>query len=133
MIALGIVYQRNRENQERPSRGKDRRDSEQEKEPSFMKNIETRSQKASEEKGARLEVEIHPNPSLDENEPGRGKEQNGNSDRFGAVRTINKTFDGMQRSREFMTMTYSEKQSGQDRKTEITPAEPEVDYEGTER
>ena len=34
-----------------------------------------------------------------------------------------------------MTMTYSEKQSGQDRKTgsEITPTEPEVDYEGTER
>ena len=34
-----------------------------------------------------------------------------------------------------MTMTYSEEQSGQDRKTGpgITPAEPEADYEGTER
>ena len=94
MIALGILYQRNRENQERPSRGKDRRDSEQEREPSFRQKVETRSQKASEEKEARLEVEIHPNTSLDENEWGRGKEQNGNSDRFGAVRTINKLLMG---------------------------------------
>ena len=34
-----------------------------------------------------------------------------------------------------MTMTYSEEQSGQESKTGsgITPAEPEADYDGTER
>ena len=39
--------------------------------------IRTRSQKASEEKGAMLEVEIHPNPALDENQAGRGTVKNG--------------------------------------------------------
>ena len=57
------------------------------------------------------------------------------SDRFGAVRTISKAIDGMQRSREFMTMTNSEKQPGKDRRTASvnTPAEPEADYEETSR
>ena len=40
--------------------------------------VGTRSQKASEEKGAMLEIEIHPNPALDENQAGRGREENGN-------------------------------------------------------
>ena len=40
--------------------------------------VGTRSQKTSEEKGAMLEVEIHPNPALDEKQVGRGKEENGN-------------------------------------------------------
>ena len=59
----------------------------------------------------------------------------GYSDRFGTVRTINKTIDGIQQSRDFMTMTNSEVQFGTDRNTEsaITPAEPESDYEETSR
>ena len=59
----------------------------------------------------------------------------GYSDRFGTVRTINKTIDGIQQSRDFMTMTNSEVQFGTDRNTEsaITPAEPEADYEETSR
>ena len=37
-----------------------------------------KKQKASEEKGAMLEVEINPNPALDKNHAGRGMEENGN-------------------------------------------------------
>ena len=49
--------------------------------------------------------------------------ETGYLDRFGAVRTINKTIDGIQQSREFMTIINSEVQSGMDRNTGsgITP------------
>ena len=52
-----------------------------------------------------------------------------------AVRTMNKTFDGMQRSPQFITVTNTEEQSGNDRKTGsgITPEEPEAGYERTSR
>ena len=40
--------------------------------------VETRSQKASEDKRARLEVENHENPTLDENWAGCGTEENRN-------------------------------------------------------
>ena len=40
--------------------------------------VETRSQKASEAKKAILEVEIHMNPTLDDNRAGRGTEAKGN-------------------------------------------------------
>ena len=40
--------------------------------------IETRSQKASGDKKAMLEVEIHQNPAGDENREGRGKKTDGN-------------------------------------------------------
>ena len=40
--------------------------------------VETRSQKSSEEQKATLEVDIHPDPALDENWTGRGTEGNGN-------------------------------------------------------
>ena len=40
--------------------------------------VETRSQKSSEEQKALLEVEIHPDPALDENRVGRGTEGNEN-------------------------------------------------------
>ena len=40
--------------------------------------VRTRSQKALGEKEEMLEVEIHPNPVLDENQAGRGTEHNGN-------------------------------------------------------
>ena len=39
--------------------------------------VETRSQKALEDKKAILDVEIHPNRALDENRPGPGTERNG--------------------------------------------------------
>ena len=50
--------------------------------------------------------------------------ETGYSDRFGAVRAINKTIDGIQQSKEFMTIINSEVQSGMDRNTGsgITPA-----------
>ena len=61
--------------------------------------------------------------------------ETGYSDRFATLRTTNKTIDGMQRSREFMTMTNSQEQSGKDRKTGSgnPTAEPEEDYEETSR
>ena len=40
--------------------------------------VETRSQKSSEDQKAMLEVEIHPNPALDENRAGRGTKGKGN-------------------------------------------------------
>ena len=40
--------------------------------------VETKSRKASEDKKAMLEVEIHTNPALDENRGGRGTEADGN-------------------------------------------------------
>ena len=61
--------------------------------------------------------------------------ENGYSDRYSSVRTINKTFDGIQHSREFMTMTNSDVQSGTTRTTgsETTPVELEADYQKTSR
>ena len=57
--------------------------------------------------------------------------ETGYSDRFGAVRIINRTVYGVQRSVEFMTMTNSEVQSGTDGITGsgITPAQPEANHE----
>ena len=40
--------------------------------------VETRSKKASEDKKANLELEIHANPALNENRAGRGMKRNGN-------------------------------------------------------
>ena len=40
--------------------------------------FETRSQKSSERQKATLEVDIHPEPALNENRAGRGTEGNGN-------------------------------------------------------
>ena len=57
------------------------------------------------------------------------------SDRFGVVRTINKTKDASQQSREFVTFTNSEVQPGDSRNTRISnpTMEPEADYEKTTR
>ena len=57
---------------------KDRKDSEQESNETSGRIVGTRIHKTSEEKGEMLEVEIHPNPVLDENQAERGMEQNGN-------------------------------------------------------
>ena len=61
--------------------------------------------------------------------------ETGNSDLLGAFRTINKTIDVVQRSREFMTLTNSEVQSGIDWNTGsgVTPADSEADYEEKSR
>ena len=58
---------------------------------------------------------------------------NGSSDQFGVVSTINKTVDGSQQSREFVIMTNSEVQLGNNRNTGPSnpPMEPEADYEET--
>ena len=40
--------------------------------------VETRSQKPSEGQKARLEVEVHPDPAIDENQEGHGPEVRGN-------------------------------------------------------
>ena len=40
--------------------------------------VETRSQKSSEGYNARLEVEVHPDPAMDENREGHGPEGSGN-------------------------------------------------------
>ena len=57
------------------------------------------------------------------------------SDRFGVVRTINKTKDASQQSREFVTFTNSEVQPGDSRNTGLSnpTMEPEADYEKTTR
>ena len=51
------------------------------------------------------------------------------------MRTINKTIDGSQQSREFVTLTNSEVQPGKNRNTGPSkpPAESETDYEETSR
>ena len=54
------------------------------------------------------------NSSIHENEACTSLE-NGYSDRFGAIRTINNTLDGKQHSREFMTTTESDVQSARTR------------------
>ena len=40
--------------------------------------VETRSQKSSEGQKAKLEVEVHPDPAIDENRAGHGSEGSGN-------------------------------------------------------
>ena len=61
--------------------------------------------------------------------------ETGSSDRFGVVRTINKTMDVSQESREFVTITNSEVQPGESRNTGPSnpPMEPEADYKETSR
>ena len=76
MIALGNSYQRNKDthslNDPCVERTKWIWNKKGNKVSGGMVGI--RRQKASEEKGAMLEVEIHPNPALDENHAGRGME-----------------------------------------------------------
>ena len=61
--------------------------------------------------------------------------ETGSSDRFGVVRTINKTIDASQQSREFVTITNLEVQPGDSRNTgpSSPQMEPEADYEETSR
>ena len=81
-----------------------------------------------------FEFQVSLNSSTHENEASTNI-KTGYLDRLGAVRTISKTIDGMQRLRDFMTRTKSEEQSGKDRKTRsgTKPAEPEAEYEETSR
>ena len=74
------------------------------------------------------------NSSTHENETSINME-NGYSDPFGEVRTINKTFDGKRQSIEFMTMTFSDVRSGTTRiaGSGTTPVELEADSEDKPR
>ena len=96
--------------------------------------VDTQEEEEDTQKIDDFESHVSLNSSTHESEASTNMET-GYWDRFGAVRTINKTIDEMQRSREFMTMTNSEEQSGKDSKTGsgITAAEPEADYEGTSK
>ena len=60
--------------------------------------IETRSQKASGDKKAMLEVEIHQNPAGDENREGRGKKTDGN-------RRLTKKSTPIEQGNDFATST----------------------------
>ena len=62
------------------------------------------------------ESQVSLSSSTHENEAPADTE-NGYSDQFGSVRTINKTMDGLQQSRKFMTMANSDIQSGKFRVT----------------
>ena len=96
--------------------------------------VYTQEEEEDNEKIDNFESQVSLNGSTHEKEASTNMET-GYSDRFGAVRTINKSMYGMQRSKQFITMTSSEEQSGKDRKvgSGITPAEPEADYEETSR
>ena len=96
--------------------------------------VDTQEEDEDNEENQDFESQVSLNSSTHENEASTNMETV-YSDRFGAVTTINQTIDGMQRSREFMTMTNSDKQPGKDRRTASvnTPAEPEADYEETSR
>ena len=61
--------------------------------------------------------------------------EKGYLDQFGAVRTINKTMDGIQQSREFMTTENSKMQSGATTATgsRTTLVELDAEYEGPSR
>ena len=80
------------------------------------------------------ESQVSLSSSTHENEAPADTE-NGYSDQFGAVRTINKTMDGLQQSRKFMTMTNSDMQSGKFRVTGsgTTLGKLEAYYEGPSR
>ena len=59
----------------------------------------------------------------------------GTMDKFGVVRTISKTTNGSGQSGDFVNMTNSEMQTGENRNTGLSnaPADPEVDNEKTSR
>ena len=60
--------------------------------------VETSSQKSSEGQKATLEVEIYPDPALDENQAGRGTEGNGN-------RTLASESTPVEQGQDFATST----------------------------
>ena len=96
--------------------------------------VDTQKEEEDNEKIDDFESQVSLNNSTHENKASKNMDT-GYLDRFGAFRTINKTIVGLQHSREFMTMTNSEVQSGTDTKTGsgIKPAEPEPDYEEISR
>ena len=96
--------------------------------------VDTQEEEESNEKFDDFESQVSLNSSTHENEASTNIET-GYSYHFGVVRTINKSIDGIEQSREFMTMTNSEVQPGKNTNTRssITPAGPVADYEETSR
>ena len=96
--------------------------------------VDTQEEEEGNAKFDDFEPQLSLNSSTHENEASTNMET-GYSYHFGVVRTINKRIDGIEQSREFMTMTNSEVQTGKNRNTgsSITPAEPAADYEETSK
>ena len=96
--------------------------------------VDTQEEEEGNAKFDDFEPQLSLNSSTHENEASTNMET-GYSYNFGVIRTINKSIDGIEQSREFMTMTNSEVQPGKNRNTgsSITPAEPAADYEETSR
>ena len=81
-------------------------------------DVDTQEEEEGNDEIEDFESQISLNSSTHENEASANMDT-GYSDWFGAVRTISKTIDGMQRTMEFMTMTNSEERSGKDRKNRV--------------
>ena len=96
--------------------------------------IETQGEEEDEDEQDDFGSQLSLNSSTHEN-PAPTNRKTGSSDRFGVVRTINKTIYASQQSREFVIFTNSEVQPGINRNTGSSkpPMEPEVDYKETSR
>ena len=96
--------------------------------------VDTQEEEEGNQKFDYFEPQVSLNSSTHENEASLNMET-GYSYYFGVVRTINKSFDGIEQSGEFMTMTNLEVQPGKNRNTgsSIRPAESAADYEETSR
>ena len=94
--------------------------------------VDTQEEEEGNKKFDYFEPQVSLNSSTHENEASLNMET-GYSYYFGVVRTINKSFDGIEQSGEFMTMTNLEVQPGKNSNTgsSITPAESAADYEET--
>ena len=94
--------------------------------------VETQVEEQDDDEQDDLESQITLNSSNHENRAPTTRDT-GSWDRFCVVRTKNKTIDGSQQSREFVTMTNSEVLPGKNRNTGPSnpSAEPEADYEET--
>ena len=96
--------------------------------------VDTQEEEEGNKKFDYFEPQVSLNSSTHENEASLNMET-GYSYYFGVVRTINKSFDGIEQSGEFMTMTNLEVQPGKNTNTRssITPAGPVADYEETSK
>ena len=95
---------------------------------------ETREKEEDDDEQDDFESQIGLNSSTQKNDAYTNRET-GNTDRFGVVRTISKTTNGSNQSRDFVIVTNSEVQPGNNRNAVPCnqPAYPEADYEKTSR
>ena len=94
--------------------------------------VETQEEEEDDDEQDDFGSQLSLNSSSHENEAPANKET-GSLDRFGVVRTKNKTIDASQQSREFVAIKNLEVQPGINRITVPSnpPMEPEADYEET--